>query len=407
MRYTKKDVLQYIEEEDVKFIRLAFCDAFGNQKNIAIISSELEKAFENGIPFDASEISGFGTKSDLILFPDPATLSILPWRPSHGKVVRFYCDIFYPDGTPYEYDGRALLKKAVEDAKCEEILCDFGAEFEFYLFKTDENGTATTVPYDNAGYLDIAPADKGENVRREICLTLEGMGITPESSHHEAGPGQNEVDFRASDALSAADNAVTFKSVVRTVAARNGVFADFSPKPLDNESGNGLHINIFLHSPAGKNIEADAFMAGIMAHIKEMTVFLNPVRDSYKRLGEKGAPQYITWSRENRNQLIRLPYVKMPYGNGNYSKIELRSPDTCVNPYIAYTLLLRAGLDGIKNKLVPCKAMDISFNANRQSIPNNIESLPVSLEEAAAYAANSDFIKKYIPQNILDAYKIG
>ena len=401
MLYTKKDVLQYIEEEDVKFIRLAFCDAFGNQKNVAVISSELEKAFENGVPFDASAVAGFSAKSDLLLFPDPATLSVLPWRPSHGKVVRFYCNIFYPDGTPYEYDGRALLKKAVEDAKREGVLCDFGAEFEFYLFKTNEDGIPTNIPYDHAGYLDIAPADKGENVRREICFTLEGMGITPESSHHEAGPGQNEVDFRSSDALSAADNAVTFKSVVRTVAARNGLYADFSPKPISNESGNGLHINILLRSSANKRVDTEAFMAGIMKHIKEMTAFLNPVEESYNRLGEKGAPQYITWSHQNRSQLIRIPYVK-----GNYNKIELRSPDTCANPYIAYTLLLRAGLDGIKNKLKPTEAVDTDINTSSQPIFQSIEKLPTSLQEAVDYAAGSDFIKKYMPKNILDAYKI-
>ena len=401
MLYTKKDILQYIEEEDVKFIRLAFCDAFGNQKNIAIISSELEKAFDRGVPFDASAVAGFSAKSDLYLFPDPSTLSVLPWRPSHGKVVRFYCNIFYPDGTPYENDGRALLKKAVADAKKEGFLCDFGSEFEFYLFKSDEDGMPTNIPYDRAGYLDIAPLDKGENVRREICFTLEDMGITPESSHHEAGPGQNEVDFRYSDALSAADNAVTFKSVVRTVAARNGLCADFSPKPLADESGNGLHINLLLRSSSGRFIGAEAFMAGIMEHIKEMTAFLNPLEESYKRLGEKGAPKYITWSHENRSQLIRVPFVK-----GNYDRIELRSPDPCANPYIAYTLLLRAGLDGIKKGIKPSQAVD----ADADDISRGtgiIDSLPMSLEEARAFALNSDFIKKYIPECILDAYNIA
>ena len=218
MNYSKEEVMQYVAEEDVKFIRLAFCDVFGKQKNVSIMPDELPRAFKYGIAFDASAITGFGdeTHSDLFLHPEPETLTWLPWRPEHGKVVRMFCSITYPDGTPFECDSRGLLKKAIADAKDAGYTFYFGAEQEFYLMELDEKNNPTKIPYDHAGYMDIAPEDKGENVRREICLTLEQMGISPESSHHEEGPGQNEIDFRFSDALTAADNVMTFQTVVKT-----------------------------------------------------------------------------------------------------------------------------------------------------------------------------------------------
>ena len=232
--YTKDEVMQYILEDDVKFIRLAFCDAYGCQKNISVMPCELERAFSAGIGIDASAVTGFGGEvySDLFLHPDPSTLTVLPWRPEHGRVVRMFCSVKYPDGRDFEADSRHILKEAARLALSKGYMFSFGSELEFYLFKTDEAGNPTKIPFDSAHYMDIAPMDKGENVRREICLTLERMGITPESSHHEVGPGQNEIDFRFADPLTAADNAVTFLSVVRTIAARNGLFADFSPKPL-------------------------------------------------------------------------------------------------------------------------------------------------------------------------------
>ena len=290
--YSYHEVMTYCEEEDVKFIRLAFCDLAGNQKNISIMPSELKRAFEYGISFDASAIYGFGNevKSDLFLFPDPSTLSVLPWRPAQGRVVRMYCDIRYPDGKPFRRDSRYLLKQAIAEAEKRNISCYFGVEFEFYLFITDEEGNPTKIPFDQASYMDIAPEDKGENIRREVCLTLESMGIQPESSHHEEGPGQNEIDFRYSDALSAADNAVTFKSVVKTIAMQNGLYASFSPKPLKNQSGNGMHINISIKSPNGKK-DSDAFMAGILKYIREISAYLNPTEESYLRLGEKKGTQ--------------------------------------------------------------------------------------------------------------------
>lgn len=395
--YSYDEVMTFVEEEDVKFIRLAFCDIHGRQKNISIMPNQLKKAFSDGISFDASAVDGFGdiVKSDLFLHPDPSTLTILPWRPSHGRVVRMFCDIKYPDGRHYENDCRYILKRATEEAAKKGISCFFGSELEFYLFKTDENGEPTKEPFDHAGYMDIAPDDKGENVRREICFTLLDMGISPESSHHEEGPGQNEIDFRYSGALNAADNAITFKSVIHTVARRNGLFADFSPKPLLHESGNGMHINISLRSEGGRDY-TDNFMAGILEHIVEMTAFLNPSEDSYKRLGEHKAPKYVTWSPENRSQLIRIPAEK-----GEYKRIELRSPDPCANPYIAYALLIYAGLDGIEKNLKPSEPLNVNLYTAGAEITDRLTNLPDTLAKARAAAANSEFIKRILPNGFI------
>ena len=264
MKYTPQEVMQYIEEENVKFIRLAFCDIHGCQKNISIMPHELERAFKYGIAIDGSAIAGFGDEvhSDLFLHPDPATITVLPWRPEHGRVVRMFCSITHLDGSEFIHDSRAILKRAIADAAKAGYTFSFGSELEFYLFKLDENGEPTNIPYDRASYMDVAPEDKCENVRREICLTLERMGIMPESSHHEEGPGQNEVDFRYSDALSAADNAVTFRTVVKTIAARNGLYADFSPKPLQENPGSGFHINISVKG--GDEFVMHRTMGGIL-----------------------------------------------------------------------------------------------------------------------------------------------
>ena len=391
------EIMSFVEDEDVKFIRLAFVDVKGTQKNISIMPGELKRAFDTGISFDASCIKGFGdvVNSDLFLRPDPTTLEILPWRPSQGRVVRMFCDILNPDGSQFELDGRYLLKKAAAAARKKGLSCFFGTEFEFYLFERDENGKPTKIPFDSAGYMDIAPDDKGENVRREICFSLLNMDIIPESSHHEEGPGQNEIDFKYSDCLTTADNAVTFTSVVRSIANVNGLYADFSPKPLMNESGNGLHINMSVRSNDG-NDYSKMYMAGIMEHIREMTAFLNPCEESYKRLGEKKAPKYITWSHQNRSQLIRIPAAE-----GEYKRIELRSPDPMTNPYIAFTLLIYAGLDGIERRLELPDAVDLNLYTADREITKHLEVLPSSLEEAAAIARKSDFINKYLPKGFL------
>ena len=395
--YSKEEVLEYVASEDVKFIKLAFCDVLGRQKNISILSTELKRAFECGISFDASAISGFSDEanSDLFLFPDPSTIEVLPWRPMQGKVVRMICTIKNPDGTPYESDTRNILKNAVSFAKKNGVELSMGSEFEFYLFKTDDEGNPTSEPFDNAGYFDIAPFDRGENVRREICLTIENMDIYPESSHHEEGPGQNEIDFQHSDPLLSADNALTFKSVTQTIAAKNGLYASFMPKPVKNSSGNGMHINISL---ADKS-KTDSFIAGILENIEGITAFLNPVKESYERLGNNKAPSYITWAEGNRSQLIRIPAE-----NGERSRFELRSPDPMANPYLAYALIIYAGTEGVINKKELGEPCNINLYSADKTKTEKLRSLPKTFEEAISLAKGSELVKKYLPGNILEAF---
>ena len=392
MVFTADEVAQYVDETDVKFIRLAFCDVFGVQKNIAIMPGELGRAFSDGIAIDASSIAGFGgeRRSDLLLHPDPSTLVALPWRPQSGRVVRMLCDIAHPDGTPFEADTRRVLRQAVAAADEAGVRFSIGSEIEFYLFKLDDDGEPTDVPYDNAGYMDIAPADKGENVRREICLTLEQMGIIPESSHHEGGPGQNEIDFRHADPLASADNALTFKAVVRTIAARNGLFADFSPRPLAQAPGSGMHINISAEDGSGADL-LPAVIAGLLGRIAEMTLIMNPCANSYERLGRDRAPKAIGWSPENRDQLIRIPAA-----SPRYRRVELRSPDPASNPYLAIALAVRAALEGMQKGLVPPEAMEADAPG--------IARLPSSLAEAHGLAAGSDFLRSCLPEAVLAAY---
>lgn len=400
MKYTEQEVMQFMKEEDVKFIHLAFCDVFGKPKNVSIMESELRRAFTVGIAIDASAIVGFGDEahSDLFLHPDPNTLAVLPWRPEHGRVVRMYCNITYPDGTPFFADTRRLLSQAEEEGKKQGLTFRFGTEIEFYLFKLDELGNRTDIPYDNAGYMDMSPDDKGENIRREICLTLEQMGIYPESSHHEEGPGQNEIDFRYSSPLVAADNAQTFRSVVGATAMRNGIAVDFTPKPLSEQAGNGVHINFSVESDTGEDVMGYA-IAGILKHISSLTAFLNPTEASYKRLGEKKAPAYISWAEGNRSQLVRVPAA-----SGEYCRAEVRSPDASSNPYIAFTLLIYASLDGIKNKIKPPKQSNVNFYDAPESVLNKYRRLPTSLKEANELAKTSKLIRKVLHASIVKTY---
>lgn len=400
MEYKKSEVLQYTRENDVKFIRLAFCDIFGTQKNISIMPEKLEEAFENGIPFDGGSVFGKYDEGvgDLLLVPDATTLSVLPWRPSHGRVVRLYCDIKYPDGGEFEDDCRKILEKAAQRAKSMGYTCSVGTECEFYLFKLDENGEPTNETYDRGGYMDVAPADKGENIRREICLTLEEMGISPQTSHHEKGPGQNEIDFNCDSVCVSADNFITFKNVVRTVAARNGLHASFSPKPVEGECGSGLHLNFSLCKNGRENIfeprgdgsmtaETQSFTAGIMSQIAEITAVLNSKRESYCRLGDGLAPSKISWSHDNRRKLIRISSR-----GRNGSHMELRSADSECNPYLALALVLHAGLDGIEQK------MSLAKEDEETGV------LPENLTAALDMFENSSFVRKHIPEKLFSGY---
>ncbi len=383
------EFMQYIDEEDIKFIRLAFCDVHGVPKNISVMPNELEDAIVNGIPINASLIPGFGEDiyPDLFLHPDISTTVLLPWRPENGKVIRMFCDITLQNGEPFAIDTRRVLKDAVAKAAEEGIEFRFGSRIEFYLFKLDDEGNPTNVPYDHAGYMDIAPLDKGENVRREICLTLERMGILPINSHHEAGPGQNQIDFTSSDPVKAADNVLTYISVVKTIAARYGLYADFSPKPLEGAPGNGYHINLLATGKDGSSAVTSA-IAGILDHIHDTTIFFNNSKQSYMRFGKDSAPQYISWSGDNRGQLIRIP----PTGNSRHHYAQLRSPDALANPYLALALLIYESLDGIRNdtELPPAGLRE--------------KTLPASLEEARRLALQDPFLKDVLGEEIVTAY---
>ena len=393
-KYTKEDVFRLVEEEDVEFIRLQFTDIFGTLKNVAITSSQLEKALNNACMFDGSSIERFARieEADMYLYPDLDSFAIFPWRPQQGKVARLICDVHRIDGAPYEGDSRYVLKKAVEHAKACGYVFHVGPELEFFLFDTDDSGRPTTNTSEKAGYFDLGPLDLGENVRRDMVLTLEDMGFEIESSHHEVAPAQHEIDFKYADALSAADNIMTFKLAVRTIAKRHGLHATFMPKPKAGVDGSGMHINMSL-SKNGQNIfydgadanglsqEAYYFLGGIMAHSKAITAITNPLVNSYKRLvpGYE-APVHITWATSNTSSLVRVPGSREP----GSKRIELRSPDPSCNPYLALAVCLEAGLDGIRRKLEPadCINENIYAMSKEEMVARHIDVLPGTLREA-------------------------
>ena len=409
MKHTAQDILNYVEDNDVKFVRLAFCDIFGNQKNISVFAGDLPYAFEQGVCFDGSSIAGFMNteESDLVLWPDPDTMTILPWRPTEGRVMRMYCDITLPNGRPFAGNSRGYLQSVVKRAKAMGLRCDVGCECEFYLFQTDEHGNPTRIPMDHGGYFDIAPLDKAENIRREICFAMEDMGLRPQHSHHESGFGQNEVDFMYSTALKSADNLNTFKSTVKAIADRNGLFASFMPKPMQDQAGSGMHVNVSIHRD-GKNLfqgdiapdsEAGHFIAGILAHARELTCFCNPIPNSYTRFGSCEAPKYVSWSRQNRSQLVRIPQVK-----GNNCRMELRSPDPACNPYLAVGLVLAAGLDGIEHRMILQAPINKNLFDPTEATGLGLERLPSTLEEAVQAAQESEFLHRVLPEELSHRY---
>ena len=407
------EAMKFIEVNDVKFIRLQFCDLFGQNRNIAITAMQMERALASGIPFDASLVIGFpeSRDTDLVLFPDISTIQLLPWRPQQGKVARILCDIRYPNGDIFEADSRYILKRTLERAEALGYQFKISAECEFYLFKQDENGDPTTIPTDQAGYFDLAPYDRCENTRREICLTLEDMGFEIESSRHEAGCGQHEIDFKHDDALSAADKIMTFKTVVKTVAQRNGVHASFLPKPLMEEPGSGMHIHVFLLKD-GQDVfenkdkllsdEARQFMAGVLAHVKAMTAIANPLVNSYKRLtGGKEAPRHIGWGFGNRSPLIRIPME-----SDEYYRFELRGPDPTCNPYLTFAIILAAGLEGIEKKLVLMDELKLDEDQiTRDPLAvKNIQELPITLIDALTEMDADPLIKSVLGQSLANKY---
>lgn len=413
--YTRDDIIRLVEEEDVEFIRLQFTDMFGNLKNIAITASQLDKALDNKCMFDGSAIDGFVgiEESDMYLHPDLSTLEIFPWRPQQGKVARMICDVYRPDGTPFLGDPRMVLKKAIKEAADLGYTFDVGPECEFFLFNTDENAMPTTQTNEQAGYFDIGPLDCGENARRDIVMTLEDMGLVIEASHHEMAPAQHEIDFRYDEALATADNIMTFKLAVRTIAKRHGLHATFMPKPKPGVNGSGMHINMSLHRD-GRNIfedkndvhglskEAYYFIGGIMKHIKGMAAVTNPLVNSYKRLVPGfAAPAYIAWSATNRSPLIRIPAE-----GGAGTRIELRSPDSAANPYLTLALCLKAGLDGIQNQIEPPKSVDCNiYNMTAEERKKlHIENLPGTLIEAVEELKKDSFIMDVLGEHIAGNY---
>lgn len=414
-RYTKEEIMRIIDEEDVKFIRLQFTDILGSLKNVAITRSQMDKALSNQCMFDGSSIEGFVRieESDMYLRPDLDTFAIFPWRPQQGKVARLICDVYKPDGTPFEGDPRYILKKTLKEAADMGYSMNVGPECEFFLFNTDEVGHPTVQTYDTAGYFDLGPSDLGENCRRDICLTLEDMGFEIEASHHEVAIAQHEIDFKYDDALIAADNIITFKMVVKSIANRHGLYASFMPKPIFGISGSGMHTNISL-SKDGKNAFYDPndsnalspvayqFIAGIMKHIKGMCAITNPLVNSYKRLvpGYE-APCYIAWTASNRSALIRVPATR-----GEGTRIELRSPDPACNPYLEFAVLLAAGLEGIKNGLTPPAAVskNIYQMTSEERAKEGIDCLPSDIHEAIVEMKKDSYIANALGSHIFEKY---
>ncbi|MCI9372757.1 MAG: type I glutamate--ammonia ligase [Lachnospiraceae bacterium] len=416
--YTKQDILRLVQEEDVEFIRLQFTDIFGNLKNVAITVSQLEKALDNECMFDGSSIEGFARieESDMYLNPDYNTFEIFPWRPQQGKVARMICDVYRPNGEPFEGDPRYILKRAIKMAADMGYVFEVGPECEFFLFNTDENAMPTTITHEQAGYFDLGPVDFGENARRDIVLTLEDMGFVIEASHHEVAPAQHEIDFRYDEALITADNIMTFKLAVKTIAKRHGLHATFMPKPKYGVNGSGMHINMSL-SKDGRNIFADKtdkfglsreayfFIGGIMKHMKGMTAITNPLVNSYKRLVPGfEAPVHIAWSATNRSPLIRIPAT-----HGTGTRIELRCPDPAANPYLALAVCLRAGLDGIANRMMPPESVDCNiFEMSREQREScGIEEIPGTLIEAIHAMEADGFIKDVLGTHTYTKYIDG
>ena len=412
--YSKSEILQIVDEEDVEFIRLQFTDMFGVLKNIAVPSSQLMKVMENRCTVEMAALNGFDPKMDgeFYLKPDLSTFTILPWRPQQGKVARFICDVYSEDGTETMLSPRYILKKAVEEAEGLGYTLQVNPECEFFLFHTDDNGNPTTVTHEQAGYLDTSPVDLGENTRRDVVLTMEEMGYEITSSHHEIAPAQHEIDFPFETAMETADKVMTFKMAVRTIAKRYGLHATFMPKPRVEMNGSGMHLNMRLIKE-GKNVlgdengnlsrEGEAFLAGILEHIAGMTAVFNPIVNSYKRLVPGfEAPSEITWTTKQRTALI---HIRKRLGEG--LSLELRSPDSTANPYLVFALCLKAGLYGIRHQLQapPELTEDIRRLTCEEKLEKGIASLPENLGEALKAMAQDTLVEETLGAEYADVFQ--
>ena len=414
-KFTKEQIIRMVKEDGIEFIRLQFTDIFGQLKNVAITASQIEKALDGKCMFDGSSIEGFVRieESDQYLKPDLDTFCIMPWRPQQGKVARLICDVYTTEDKPFTGDPRYVLKKVIKEAADMGYIFNVGPECEFFLFQTDEEGNPTTKTQDQAGYFDLGPLDHGESVRRDICFALENMGFEIEASHHEVAAGQHEIDFKYADALTTADNIMTFKLAVKSLAQCNGLHATFMPKPIFGINGSGMHINMSLFKD-GENAFVDtsdklglsktaySFIAGILEHVKGMAAITNPLVNSYKRLvpGYE-APCYIAWSGRNRSPLIRVPASR-----GASTRIELRSPDPSANPYLALAVCLAAGLDGVKRGLTPPESVDLNIYelSEAERAERGIDSLPSTLRDAVKEMLGDALVKDTLGQHITGCY---
>ena len=415
MSYTKEDIIRIVKEEDIEFIRMQFVDIFGQLKNVAITASQIEKAVNNQITFDGSSIEGYTriNESDQYLYPDLNSFAIFPWRPAQGKVARLLCDVCNPDGTPFIGDPRGALKRVLRRAADLGYTFNVGPECEFFLFEMDKDGKPTTKTNDEAGYFDLGPIDHGDHTRREICLALEALGFEIEASHHEVAAGQHEIDFKYDDALAAADDIVTFKLVVKTVAHMHGMYATFMPKPVFGRAGSGMHVNMSLmrdgknafydpEDALGLSATAYSFIAGVLEHACAMTAVTNPLVNSYKRLvSGYEAPVYVAWSASNRSPLIRVPASR-----GVGTRIELRNPDPSANPYLTLALCLAAGLDGIRRGLKPpCSTDENIFELTEdEREARGIESLPSDLKQAVRAFKKDPLMRETLGDHIFNKY---
>jgi glutamine synthetase len=414
-KYTKEDIIKIVKEEDIHFIRLQFTDIFGILKNVAITPSQLEKALSNDCMFDGSSIDGFARiqESDMYLYPDLDTFVIFPWRPQIGKVARLICDVYTPDGKPYTGDPRYALKRVLERAAKLGYTFNVGPELEFFIFHFDDQGKPTTFAHDQGGYFDLEPVGQGEDIRREIAFALESMGFEIEATHHEVEQAQLEIDFKFGDALKIADDIMTFRLTVKTIAKKYGMHATFMPKPIFGINGSGMHTNMSLmkdgknafYDPDGElglSETAGHFVAGLLKHVKDFTAISNPLVNSYKRLvpGYE-APCYLAWSAANRSALIRVPATR-----GKGTRLELRCPDPACNPYLSLAMCLAAGLDGVENKLTPPPQIvkSIFEMTPEERIENGIDNLPGSLEEALDLFEKSELARESLGDHIFTKY---
>jgi glutamine synthetase len=412
---TREDVIKLAKANDVKFIRLQFCDIHGTVKNISVPIGQIEKVLDNKMMLDGSSIRGFRTieTSDMYFNPDLSTFQILPWRPQEDAVARIICDIYNPDGTPFMGCPRNNLKRVLKQAADLGYSFNLGPECEFFLFDTDEEGLPTTKFVDRAGYFEVEPLDQGSDVRRSIIECLEEMGYEVEASHHEVAPSQHEIDFKYAEALETADNVLTFKWATKAIADSYGLFATFMPKPVAGVNGSGMHCNMSLFKD-GQNAFYDEskedgisetmryFIGGLLKHVKEFTAVTNPLVNSYKRIvpGYE-APVYIAWSKLNRSALIRIPATR-----GVGTRVELRCPDPSTNPYLAFAVLLEAGLDGVRNKIEPpAEVNDNIYKLEMETLTDrNINALPGDLNEAIKCMAESAIVKSALGDHIFEHF---